>query len=351
MSPLLKLGKTGRIFIAHYRTRGHDIAWAAIIAALIGAGASKSQADEAKKGLANASAEQKNALMTALAGTEEYQSVGKAGANSLGELMGLEGFRTKADIALRQHLAAKPKDLPAGGPANERDYRTTLDKQEEYSTLGDVIGGVTKHYKGRTKKRQEKAAAANAIAAAKLAQETAVWEAKKAELEKQRDLELQTYDPTASLRATPGYSNRYNTGLATATGALNRNNMSQSGRALKELTNYGQDFASNEYGSEFSRRLALMTGGQSLAGQTGGWGLGTGNSLAAIAAGQGQAQADYYGNLNNVAQGSLANYTYNQNRQADRDSYGRRGSSYGTNDNYVMADKPAYQQKNWWETE
>ena len=84
------------------------MAWASIIAAIIGAGASKAQADSTAKGLKNATAEQKNALMTALSGTAEYQGIGKQGALSLGELMGLEGYRTKSDIALREHMAAKP---------------------------------------------------------------------------------------------------------------------------------------------------------------------------------------------------------------------------------------------------
>lgn len=320
------------------------MAWASIIAALIGAGASKAQADSASKGLKNASAEQKNALMTALSGTAEYQGIGKQGALSLGELMGLEGYRTKSDIALREHLANKPGAAGQLGWKDNADFGTKLIEghpakeflsDSQFEALGGlgIPGGasLTTVFNRKSKSNKKKAAAAaaaqNAAAAAKYQTDLAAWEAKKADLERQRDVELQTYDPTAALRATPGYDYRYKTGLATATGALNRTNMSQSGRALKELTNYGQDFASNEYGNEFNRRLQLMTGGQSLAGQTGGWNLNTGGSLASIAAGQGNAQADYYGNLNRVAQGSLANYTYGQNREKDR-----RSSSYNFDD-------------------
>lgn len=322
------------------------MAWASIIAAIIGAGASKSQADAAKKGLKNASAEQKNSLMQALAGTSEYQGIGKQGALSLGELMGLEGYRTKSDIALREHLAAKPT-LGSAGRVKGSWIEQAIANHPARDLLGDkgasigagmgmpgsqILTPITQGIFAKSdKKRKALGAQQAAIEAAKQAEyqsALSAWNAKTEELTKQRDIELQTYDPTASLRATPGYDYRYKTGLGTVSGALNRTGMSQSGRALKELTNYGQDFASNEYGNEFNRRLQLMTGGQSLAGQTGGWNIGQGNSLANIAAGQGQAQADYYGNLNRVAQGSLANYTYGRERQADRNA---RSSSYDVN--------------------
>jgi hypothetical protein len=294
----------------------------------------------------DASAEQKGALMTALSGTKEYQDIGKAGANSLGELMGLEGYRTPADRALKAHLASKPTLGDAGkvkagtlekligfGPAGAQ-----VRMQGEILSQGDMGGplgkgghvGPLKDIMSSKKKRGAQQAANEAAKQAEYRAALNAWNAKTEELTRQRDAELQSYDPSAALKATPGYQYRYNTGLSTVAGAQNRTNMSQSGRALKELTNYGQDFASTEYGNEFNRRLQLMTGGQSLAGQTGGWNMSSGNTLASIAAGQGNAQADYYGNLNNVAQGSLANYTTNQNRQADRDAYGRRSSSYGT---------------------
>ena len=376
--PLSTPGKTGRIFSARHKTRRHDIAWASIIAAIIGAGASKAQADETAKGLKNASAEQKSALMNALSGTAEYQGIGKQGALSLGELMGLEGYRTKSDVALREHLAAKPTlqsagKVKAGATEQILGWDKAIPWLSEFAgeqgsdkasvpISGGPFGGIVGKKTGRTdkgaglvaiygKKKAQRGAQQAANEAAKQAEYQAslnAWEAKKAELEKQRDIELQTYDPTAALKRTPGYDYRYNTGLGTVSGALNRTGMSQSGRALKELTNYGQDFASKEYGDEFNRRLQLMTGGQSLSGLTGGWNIGQGNSLANIAAGQGQAQADYYGNLNKVAQGSLANYTYGRERQADRNA---RSSSYSSPSNsYVMADQQPYQQpNNWWE--
>lgn len=280
--------------------------------------------------------------MNALAGTAEYQGVGKQGALGLGQLMGLEGFRTKSDIALREHLANKPT-LQSAGKVKKETAESLQASSPGMRLLNELNGGNTPLGMNRVKRGKQQAAN-EAAKQAELQAATAEWEAQRAELEKQRDIELQTYDPTSALRATPGYDYRYKTGLSTVTGAQNRTGMAQSGRALKELTNYGQDFASNEFGNEFNRNLQLMTGGQSLAGMTGGWNIGQGNSLANIAIGQGNAQADYYGNLNKVAQGSLANYTYGQQRQADRDA---RSSSY-SND-YVMANKPAYQQKNWWE--
>lgn len=300
------------------------MAWLASLASAGISAGSNSQSNKGnKKGTAAQIAAQQKAYEDAKASLGQYAGLGPGAVNRLGALMGLEGYRTKSDISLRELLAGRPT---MNGSSNERDFRTTLDKQEEYSTAGDSLGGVTKYFKGRTKKRQKKADAANAAAAAKYQTDLAAWEVKKAELEKQRDIELQTYDPTAELRKTPGYQYRYDTGLTTANNSLSRLGMAQSGRGEKERIQYGQNFASNEFNNEFNRLTGAASGGQNAATTIANVGIGQGSALSDIYGTQARNNSSYYGNLNQGLQGTLANFTYGNERGRNA-----RSSSYDVN--------------------
>jgi len=287
------------------------MAWiAGIISALVGAKTSSDQQKANKKALGQAGVLNKEGYQTAINALKDYQGIGKEGAYSLAQLMGLKGYRTPEEIALTEYLQSRP--VSPGAVANERDYRTTLDKQEEYSTLGDTLGGVTKYFKGRTKKRQAKADAANAAANAAYQARLAAWEQKRAQLEQQAEASLANYDPTAALRATPGYQFRYDTGL----NAVRNQQVGRqlSGRAAQELSRYGQGFASTEFGNEFNRRLALATGGQSAATNVGNLAIGQGGQAANLALIGGQNQSNYYSDMNNVVQQGLGNYLTYKNR-------------------------------------
>ena len=150
------------------------------------------------------------------------------------------------------------------------------------------------------------------------------WNEKKAELEAASQSSLANYDPTAALRKTPGYEFRYNTGLDTTQNYLNRLGMTQSGRAQKELTDYGQNFASGEYNNEFNRRLALINPSLAALGASSGLQsqgiIGQSNLYGA----RGAADSAYYGDLNSILQGSLSNYLTARNTP----SYDNRSSSY-----------------------
>ncbi len=307
------------------------MAWiAAIISGLAGGITSSNQQKANKKALGQAGVLNKEGYQTAINALKDYQGIGKEGAYSLAQLMGLKGYRTPEEIALTEYLQSRP--VSPGAVANERDYRTTLDKQEKYSTLGDTIGmvlekknksapekyrdklptGVTGWYKERGKKRQAKADAANAAAEAAYQASLAAWEQKRAQLEQQAEASLANYDPTAALRATPGYQFRYDTGL----NAVRNQQVGRqlSGRAAQELSRYGQGFASNEFGNEFNRRLALATGGQSAATNVGNLAIGQGGQAANLALLGGQNQSNYYSDMNNVVQQGLGNYLTYKNR-------------------------------------
>lgn len=105
-------------------------------------------------------------------------------------------------------------------------------------------------------------------------------------------------DPGYQFRLDQG--NKQLTANAAATGNL------ASGRTLKALTEYGQDYASNEYDKFINRFYQSLTPYQSLAGlgQTtasnmGGQAIATGNAIAANERGAGNALASIYGQQGN----------------------------------------------------
>lgn len=141
-------------------------------------------------------------------------------------------------------------------------------------------------------------------------------------------------DPSAELAKTPGYRFR----LSEMEKALQRRQAASgnrfSGKALREATRYGQDFASNEFDRALDRRFRLAgygtsgintaanAGAQNAAAQ----GLAAMNAGRAIAQGAiGQASA-----WNNAIQGGLSNYMTLQTMNQYRTPYGPqvRGDAY-----------------------
>lgn len=340
------------------------MAWiAALVSAGAGAASSKKQKDATKKANNAASAElsqsgnlsreqMAQALQQYQQNVGPYQAIGGQAMNSLGGLLGLEGYRTKSDIALRDLISS---GQPQYTERSLEDFKNTAEYQKSgtekllgKSFSANKLAGTSLEKLGgfgavKLGKKRRKAAANQAAEQAaldsqsvaaweadKLAgktkydQDLAAWNTQKSDLEKQRDIELQTYDPTAQLRATPGYQNRYNTGENTVqAGQAARHNVF-SGRAGKELAQYGQEFASNEYNNEVNRLSNLVglgynasTGlGNAAIGQGNNMAIGTlnqGNSLAQLLGQQGNNNANYYNNLNNVVQGGLSNYLTDRN--------------------------------------
>ena len=212
-----------------------------------------------------------------------------------------------------------------------------LDKQEKFSTLGDQFGGVSNYYRKRGRKKARALGAAQAQSAEQNKVATAEWETKRAGLESASNASLVNYDPTAALKNTPGYASRYNEGLKTATNSIAGSMLS--GNALRGLTDYGQTFASNERNNEFNRLASLANIGQNADTAAGNWAIGQGGNAANLALQQGQNQSNYYGNLNNIAQGSLSNYMNEnernkQNQQNNQDYLYGYGNSNGNSGVY-----------------
>lgn len=262
-----------------------------------------------------------------------YADVGDKSVYSLAELMGLQGYRTREEQALTEFLQTKPQAPGAATWADKADSLTKNivghpmyqeDRNSELyglsvglSGLGGIADVAFQGARKKKKKAARAAAAQNAQAQEQYLKSLAEWETKKAEMEAAANASLTNYDPTAALRRTPGYEFRYGEGERAVQANQAARNNTLSGRALKELTQYGQGFASNEYQNEFARRMSLAGMGQQTQTTLGNISIGQGTGLANLQLGQGQANADFYGTANNALQSGLSNYlTYRERQNA-----------------------------------
>jgi hypothetical protein len=77
------------------------------------------------------------------------------------------------------------------------------------------------------------------------------------------DLDTFSADPQAWLERMPGYNFRLQQGLDGVSSQAATRGMLNSGRTLKALTDYGQNYATNAFGSEWNRLMGLANGGYS----------------------------------------------------------------------------------------
>jgi hypothetical protein len=328
------------------------MAWiAAIISAVGGLAAGAGQKSAASKASKSAALQAAAGYGGAKKGLEPYAKVGRKAAYSLAELMGMEGYRTPEEQAYTQFLKTKPT-LPGETPWQSKADSSTLAisghpmyqedrKSGQYALSVGLsgLGGIADvAFQGARKDRKDAARAAlyeDVAARKKYRQDLKEWNKKKAELEAASTASLANYDPSAALRRTPGYEFRFGEGERAVQANQAARNNTLSGRALKELTQYGQGFASNEFQNEFARRLSLANMGQQAQTATGNWSVGQGATLGNLALGQGQANADFYGTANNALQSGLSNYlTYqarqNQTPAATTPYSSSYGPAYGT---------------------
>lgn len=295
--------------------------WAALIG-VVGGGVLNAQGGKAgEKGNKAAQAQIEAAKAEAARNFGPYAAIGDQSLNRLAALAGIEGYRTDAERAYTKYLATKPS---YAATANERDYRTTLDKQEEYSTLGDSLGGVTKYFKGRSKKRQKQANEANAASRAAYERSLASWQAEADRLKAESDASLVGYDPGKAqadyLRSSPAYRFRFDEGIRGVDASGSARGDLLSGAQKKRLAEFGQGLASQEYGSEFSRLMQLAGIGQNAATVKSNVAVGAGSNLAALSVAGGNQQAQRWDNYNDLLQGGIRDYSYLSRRDNNRTS-------------------------------
>lgn len=149
----------------------------------------------------------------------------------------------------------------------------------------------------------------------------------------------------ADFQADPGYGFRLSEGIKALDRSASARGLRNSGGAMKAITRFGQDFASNEYTNALNRfrqqqgdrfnRLASVSGlGQAATQQIGQQGAQMANNAAGYALGAGNARAaGMIGGANALSGGAgQAMNFYNQNRLLDM--FQNRGGGGGYNFGY-----------------
>jgi hypothetical protein len=106
----------------------------------------------------------------------------------------------------------------------------------------------------------------------------------------------QSYD----IKTDPGYQFRFGEGVRAMDASASARGSMLSGGAMKDLTTFGQDSASQEYMNIFKRLQTLAGGGLSATGMVSNAAMGTGTGLAQAAGDFGNTSASGY-----VAQGNV----------------------------------------------
>lgn len=110
-------------------------------------------------------------------------------------------------------------------------------------------------------------------------------------------------DRMNSFLQSPGYQFRLSEGLRATQASQAARGGLLSGGAMKELTNYGQGLASDEYGNYINQLFGLSGMGQQAAGNMSNIATGIGSSMANFAYQGGMANANKYANVSNFGFG------------------------------------------------
>lgn len=101
-------------------------------------------------------------------------------------------------------------------------------------------------------------------------------------------------DPTAAIKATPGYEFRFNEGLRAVDSSAANRGMLMSGSQLRRLQEFGDQYASSEFNNYWNRLAGVAGAGQVATQGIAGAGGATANNLASIAQTQGANLASSY---------------------------------------------------------
>lgn len=110
---------------------------------------------------------------------------------------------------------------------------------------------------------------------------------------------------TMQMQMDPGYQFRLLQGQDAVQNSMAARGGALSGNALKALTEYGQNFASNEYGNVYNRLAGLANTGQATAQNIGAFGQNTANTVGNNLITAGQARASGYAGQANAVNNML----------------------------------------------
>lgn len=118
----------------------------------------------------------------------------------------------------------------------------------------------------------------------------------------------------SDFQASPGYNFRLNEGTRNLENRFSTGG--GGGNAMRALTEYGQNFASNEFGNWWDRQSGLAGVGQAATGSTAQFGANAANNIsnAYMKNANNQSSIGMWnaGNMNNALQTGLSNYLYQQ---------------------------------------
>lgn len=174
-------------------------------------------------------------------------------------------------------------------------------------TTAPILDGVGEAITGRRAKQRAMDAAQNATNAANAASEQA-WQRQQQEMEPWKAAGLKALSGLQDgsfYQKDPGYQFRLDEGNNSINAALAARGLANSGLALKELTRYGQNYASNDYQNAFNRQNQIANYGNqasmALGNFAGGYGanlsnnaIGYGNATAAAETAQGNRNAQMF---------------------------------------------------------
>jgi hypothetical protein len=287
------------------------LAGTAASAYLSNKGASKAEQAQLQ-GQLNAISEQRRQFDIAQGNIEPWLQAGQSALNDLGAFLGIEGYRTPSEIALRQLQSE-------GGPTREIAELNYQKKNSSGFLIGDVTG-VFPGLKRDKKKNKKRLAAAQADQAARQAKLDKEYEQKLAEyntrigdLTKLKDEELATFDQgdyvREKLEATPGYQFRLDEGQKRIERSKAARGDLFSGNTLRAIEEFGQNVATDEYEKHVNRLQSLAGAGQTAATNTASLNVQEGNNVANLYGNigdiRGSSYSTRYGNLANLA-GSTA---------------------------------------------
>ena len=170
---------------------------------------------------------------------------------------------------------------------------------------GGVFGGVTEAIFGDGGASDARRAQSTAMGQANKFSEEA-WKRQQTEMEpwKQAGIKaLAGLQDGSFYQKDPGYNFRLEEGQNAVNAGLASRGMANSGAALKELTRYGQGFASNDYQNAWNRQNQLANYGNNASMSLGNFAGGYGSNMSNNALGYGNAMgASYIGEGNRQGQ-------------------------------------------------
>lgn len=289
--------------------------WGAIISAAAGGISGAGQKRTSKRAAAAQRKAYEDAIRAAESRLGPYSAFGKGALRNLGRLTGNREFLNAYGSPEAEELASLKSELESlqAPTSTEKNAGWSLHRKRRNKIKRKAYTKELAAYEGNKSKLEARIAELEQVVA-------------KQKAEPQNETMGADY-----LKELPGYQFRLKEGEDMVSAAQSRRNMALSGAALKELSQYNQDFASTEYDKEFNRLMGMAGLGQSTDTGLANLAMGFGAANANIAQGYGQDLATTYATYNNAIQSGLKNYQYQQRTNQMGQNQANPDSTYGAN--------------------